>query len=408
MAENQSILMAREKVYRDQLLELDLKKLDLPVANQDKLDVLINDIKTKLDQINTKLGSSEPKNTETIAYITSMKISNLASHFKSISKFLPGGNLESWIDELDRLYAVYIADELNDYPSLEISFVRLCKTYLDKVLFTQMLNSQVDTDTYDKFRTYMLKNHGSRQSVFSFLQKPFDSKLQGNIAVTTFASKLDKSMREAQLRISEKFKSDHNGTEIQAKHVFSIMSSMLISEQLRLHKPTIYALMTKKMDKMWSPISIAQEAQVFLDRGIGSHADDGYQVSAGSTGGKGKSDKRTTRSRSTLENRTRTSKRTSLSSDEYKKAVSNGECVKFKVNRPCKTTPCPYKHVDKYGKLVSNVLGHGNTHAKGRSNERDNGDNFEGNLDSTAATDTTGYGVQTNKTENIFEPITFQ
>ena len=405
MAENQSILMAREKVYRDQLLELELKKLDLPVANQDKLDVLINDIKTKLDQINTKLGSSEPKNTETIAYITSMKISNLASHFKSISKFLPGGNLESWIDELDRLYAVYIADELNDYPSLEISFVRLCKTYLDKVLFTQMLNSQVDTDTYDKFRTYMLKNHGSRQSVFSFLQKPFDSKLQGNIAVTTFASKLDKSMREAQLRISEKFKSDHNGTEIQAEHVFSIMSSMLISEQLRLHKPTIYALMTKKMDKMWSPISIAQEAQVFLDRGIGSHADDGYQVSAGSTGGKGKSDKRTTRSRSTLENRTRTPKR--LSSDEYKKAISNGECVKYKVDKPCKSTPCPFKHVDKYGKLVNNVPSYGDKRAKGRSNGNTNGDNSDGNPDSTAATGSNGYGVQTNQTD-IFEPLNFQ
>ena len=405
MAEQQSVLLAREKVLNDQLLQLEIQKLDLDGSNKGKLDGLIDGIKTKLAEINKKLENSEIQNDSNAAYITSMKISNLSTHFKSINKFLPGSNCEAWIDELDRLYAVHIKPELNDYPTLETSFVRLCKTYLDKVIFTQMLNSKMDTDTYDQFRSYMLKNHGSRQSVFSFLQKPFDLKLQDDDkAVTTFASKLDKSMREAQLRISEKYKSDHDGAEIQAEHVFQIMSSMLISEQLKLHKPVIYAHITKKIDKMWSPISIAQEAQVFVDRGIGNNGDDGYKVNTGSTGSKGKGEKRNTRSKSNAQTGKGTSKRLSL--EEVKKAMSNGECIKFKVDKPCKTQPCPYKHVDKYGKLVSNVPGNGNTRAKGSSNGNNNRVNSEGNSDSTVSTGTTGYGAQTNQTD-IFEPLNF-
>ena len=391
MAEQQSVLLAREKVLNDQLLQLEIQKLDLDGSNKGKLDGLIDGIKTKLAEINKKLENSEIQNDSNAAYITSMKISNLSTHFKSINKFLPGSNCEAWIDELDRLYAVHIKPELNDYPTLETSFVRLCKTYLDKVIFTQMLNSKMDTDTYDQFRSYMLKNHGSRQSVFSFLQKPFDLKLQDDDkAVTTFASKLDKSMREAQLRISEKYKSDHNGAEMQIEHVFQIMSSMLISEQLRLQEPVIYAHITKKIDKMWSPISIAQEAQVFVDRGIGNNGDDGYNVNTVSTGSKGKSEKRNTR----------------LSADEYEKAISNGECLKFMMDKPCKTQPCPYKHVDKYGKLVSNVPGNGNTRAQGNLNG-DNKVNSKGNSDSTATTGTADYDAQTNQFIDLFEPVNF-
>ena len=124
MADQQNILLAREKVYKDQLLDLKIKKLDLDGHNQNKYDDIITEVRTKLDQLNVQIQSSEAKTVSEAktndAYIISMKISNLSTHFKSISKFLPGSNCEIWIDELDRLYAVHIKPELNDYPTPEV------------------------------------------------------------------------------------------------------------------------------------------------------------------------------------------------------------------------------------------------------------------------------------------------
>ena len=393
--------MNREKTLSDQLMGLMVQKANIAGTGdrENRFDQLIADCQGKLDETSEMLEEHEANHVtatqdSTEAYVTSMKISNMTSHFKNVTKFLPGTNTEVWLDELDRLFNVHIEPELNDYPSLEDQFVRTCKTHLDKVIFTQMRNSKEIINSYEDFRAYMIKAHGSRKSVFAALQKPFDLKMEeGEKGVTTFASKMDKLMREAQLRIKEKFKADHN-TDMTADDVFSVMSSMLVSEQLRIQKPVIYGLITKRLDRMWSPIEISQEAQTYVDRGVGQEdEDDAFQVKAGATGKKGQKGQS---KKSTGSSNSRT--------EAYLSARRNGECFKFKMNKPCVHNPCPFKHVDKNGREVAKVV------SRPSANGRPEGNTVRSNVvyDYADAAGAHDYSAHTIQAFDMFTPVNFQ
>ena len=414
------VLLLQYTTISNELAGYQTKKIE---AGDTSFDAAITDAKNRLAEVLETLKTADSPKSPELAYAINTKINTLITIFKQITKFSPGGNAEAWIDELNRLYLVHIEPELTEYPTLETEFVKSCKMSMDKVLFTQMQNSAEKIDNYEEFRAYFLKTHGTRRSVFATLNKCWDLKLGDNEKVTTFAARLDKQMREAMLRIEQKYAKENPDSDFKTEAVFSIVSSMLLTEQLRQRQPVVYAHITRKLDKMWSPISIAEEAQVFVDRGVGNIGEPGVNVvkvnsavvekSKSRSRPKPKAGKQTPAYKSNHSN----DRQTQLESNMKRK----GECINYSVGRPCFRNPCPFKHVDKYGKLVHNVPGHNNNtngsyHRGGPSVSSQHFNDHQAICNApTSALNAgnshygdTGHAGQTVNFDNMFQPINFQ
>ena len=268
---SQSELISDKAALINQLYNFKAKKAE---NNDDKFDALINEIQGKIDEISLKLTSGSVQDPN-VAYLASLKVQTLSTAFKRVKPYMPGAAVEAHIDELDSLYAIHVAPEVATTPELEEAFVRNAKTSLDRQIFIQLSNSNTTTNDYKSYREYLLTTHGSKASVFQYLSRSWQIQLKSDESVVTFAARVDKGIREAATRIKAKYKTDHKDSpDMTVDQAFSIMSSMLISEQLKACHPTVYALTTKKMDTLWNPVSIAEEAQLYLDRGIGAGQDD--------------------------------------------------------------------------------------------------------------------------------------
>ena len=103
---------------------------------------------------------------------------------------------------------------------------------------------------------------------FQYLSRAWDLQRHEGEKLTDFAGRLENTIREATVHITAKFKSDRQNAEMTAETAFSLMGAMLMSEKIKAWTPNIYPHLVKTMDRHYSAVGIASDAQRYLDRGI--------------------------------------------------------------------------------------------------------------------------------------------
>ena len=262
------VLLNQRSSLSQQLTMLKIEKINKPENNYDKI---IEETEKSVKEIDIRLNESVENSNSDMAYISSLKVQALSTTFKKVKTFTPGQSVEAFCDSLEGLYNIYVKPEVEKYPEMETAFIRNSKASLDKNVYIQYENSGTTTNTWNELKAYLLKAHGSKASIFQFLLKVWDCQLNDSESIITYAGKIDAKMREACIRIKEKFAKEQPGKTLSVEHVFGIISSMLLTESLKIKEPSIYMLISKRLDQLWDPLTIAGEAQLFKDRGIGGN-----------------------------------------------------------------------------------------------------------------------------------------
>lgn len=129
---------------------------------------------------------------------------------KQQKSFQPGNDVNQFITALSKAYAIHVAPELDNYPSLEGEFVKSAKDLLDQGIFQQMVDSKADTSTFNALKDYLQAAHGSQMTNFQHLSRAWDLERLDGERLPDFASRLESTLRDAAVHIKNKFKKDKN------------------------------------------------------------------------------------------------------------------------------------------------------------------------------------------------------
>ena len=239
-----------------------------PTPNQQILTSLENELREWNDAL--ALASPSPAQHHTVQadYTLMMRQQSLRDAMRDVPTFEPGTDVNRFITNINKIYAIHVRPDISNYPGLEGEFVRLAQQKLDPAIIQQMQDSKQNIATFDNLKTYLMAYHGSQMSTFQHLSRAWDLQRRDGERLTDFAGRLETTILEAATHIKEKFKTSNNGADITADGVFSLMGAMLMSEKVKAWTPNIYPHLVRNMDTHYTAVGIANDAQRYLDRGI--------------------------------------------------------------------------------------------------------------------------------------------
>ena len=209
------------------------------------------------------------------ALMKSMKeqsiIQNLLDVIRTVTKMATGDSMEKFVAEMDQIYQVEVEGQLDELPQLEDEFVRGTKRLLPHVMFSQLSKSGEDTSKWDTLKKYLIKNHGSKITMFQHLTRLWNLEAKPEDKLTDFGAKLEEETHTAAMHIKELFTKKHSkqgqqDVQMSADDVFKLMAAMLASIQVRKNHEDIFKAMIKKMDTHWTASSLVADAQDYVDR----------------------------------------------------------------------------------------------------------------------------------------------
>ena len=211
---------------------------------------------------------STQQTTGQVDYGLMMRQQSLREAMRDAATFGPGTDINRFITNINKIFAIYVKPELSDHPGLEKEFTKLTKQRIEQGIFQQMEDSRQDTSTFEQLKTYLIATHGNQMSTFQRLSKAWDLQRRDGERITDFAGRLETTIHEAATHIKESFKASNDQAEITVDGVFSLMGAMLMSEKIKAWTPTVYPHLVKDMDTHCSAVGIASDAQRYLDRGM--------------------------------------------------------------------------------------------------------------------------------------------
>ena len=262
------ITLASTKMF---LKNLKLKKIE---ANNTAYDELIAETEADIQALNDQIAATgDDEGDANAAYVLNLKISYLNSVMRSVKVFSAGSTVETFLEQVESKYKIEVVPELAEHPTMETAFVKCCLNLLDRNIWTQYDHSGEKVTTFAEFKAYMAKSHGSKKSIYQHLSRCWDLEQKPGEKIVTYSARLDSIMREAVERIKVKFVEDHktenNPTPtMTVDNLASVVAGMLISEQIKKNSPNIYTHLCKKIDRLYTPIAIGEECQLFVDRGV--------------------------------------------------------------------------------------------------------------------------------------------
>ena len=181
---------------------------------------------------------SIPQTSTSADYGLFLKQQSLRDSMRGIHSFQPGADVNKFIIDLNKAYAIHVRPEREAYPKLEEEFLKVAKQLLNEGIFQQMEDSSHDTFTFEQLKAYLLSAHGSHLSNFQHLRLAWDLQRKEGKRLTDFAGRLECTIREAAVNIKDKYRKDKQ-TEMSVDSVYSLMGAMLISENVGTkHSPT--------------------------------------------------------------------------------------------------------------------------------------------------------------------------
>ena len=233
-----------------------------------------------------------PNGTANQSYERSLKIMELNDALKSVRKFGPGVPAEDFIETLTQKYKIFVKPKLNEYSFLEAEYVNRCLDAMHPTYVNQALNSGEEIKTFEDFKRYVNKVHGTKQSNFQILNQSFSLQPNEGESFNDFAARLDISFRQAATRIIGRHKAQKKTATnpdpvVSPEVVFELAGALVMAQMVRKTNKPIYDQMCRKMDEYDDALRVGAEAQKLHDRGVRPD-DENETVHYGGHGGAGK------------------------------------------------------------------------------------------------------------------------
>ena len=252
-AENTAKMEILKKALADAQAEIDLRVEKLKEKGNESLEVKPTFVAGKPD-------------------LTRDKIKNISHTLHNqVPIFSSGQDVHVWLNKLDVYYNLYVAKsqhkEIMEQHFLETAKGQICVEYLNN-----MNASGVETDTYEKLKTYMKHHHASKISIYQILDKFWEMELSESETLRDLGIRLDDKATEAFNIITAKFKewtkadSSETEREMEIKDIVKVISGQVFLQVLKSKKPNIYNFICNDLDKTWSAADIANKAMTFNDR----------------------------------------------------------------------------------------------------------------------------------------------
>ena len=255
-------------------------------AEEAELDLLLDALEKKEQKPMISNGTGGQ------SYERSLKIVELNNAFKSVKSFGPGVSSEDFVESLDQKYKIFVKPNLREYPYLEAEYVKMCLDSMHPTYVQQALNTGGEMKSFEDFKSYITKVHGTKQSNFQILNKCFTLQHYEGESYNDYAARLDISFRQAATRIISRHKAQKKTSEnpnpvVAPEVVFELAGALVMAQMVRQTNKPIYDQMCRKMDEYEDAIKVGAEAQKLYDRGV--RPDDNVEtVHFGSNGGTGK------------------------------------------------------------------------------------------------------------------------
>ena len=255
-------------------------------AEEAELDLLLTALEKKEQK--PSISSNETANQ---SYERSVKIMELNDALKTVKRFGPGVLAEDFLEQLHQKYEIFVKPNLKEFPFLEAEYVKRSLDAMHPTYVNQALNSNEEMKSFEDFKRYVAKVHGSKQSNFQILNKCFSLQHHEGESYNDFAARLDISFRQAATRIISRHKAQkrtaaNQDPAVAPEVVFELAGALVMAQMVRRTNKPIYDQMCRKMDEYEDAVKVGAEAQKLFDRGV--RADDVETVHYGGNGGSAK------------------------------------------------------------------------------------------------------------------------
>ena len=144
---------------------------------------------------------------------------SLRDAVRDIRSFNPGNNVHRFISDLNQAYTINVKPELTNYPEMEEEFLKIAKWPLDRGIFQEIEDTHQDTSTFKWLKSYLIATHGNQMSNFQHLSRAWDLQRWDGERLTDFAGRLESTIRQAAIHITNKYSKD-NATRMTVDTVF--------------------------------------------------------------------------------------------------------------------------------------------------------------------------------------------
>ena len=337
-------LMELRKDYLNRIQLLSIQK----VANEAQAETanLIGDYKAQLAAIDAALIGKEPKNRSmeessyggSDGYFAINYGNRVRDSVKELGRYKPGTPIETYITKLENIYRIQVEPEKTNYPNLEPEFVRFVTLMLPPSAaqkFTELKN-------WEEVKTQLINRFQVKLSMFQMLSKCWS--FTSNDDYITSANKLKGIMDTAKVHILRTFR-EETKKEMTADNVFSLMSAMIMAENIKTNDGAVYNRLIDVLDKCFDPEAVAAKAAFYKNRICNDSGASTFYGGSGQTKSNGskKSDNKKPKKKKNTEDK-RTPEEKAREEAIAKRCISEKFCIKFNLNKTCTKDPCPYVH----------------------------------------------------------------
>ena len=246
---------------------------ELITAAQGKITTFMELLSKAKDDVTATVGGGD--------YAFQCALTNLALELKSVPRFQPGVEIETFITNLDNIYYLQVATKLETWPRLELEFVTMVQSRLHSTYVSSILNAGKKFDTYAELKAYLVSQFSSNFTNFQILNRLMSCSIRDNESYSDFGRRMDIETTNAATLIASKYAKENATTAnptpvLDSKQTFALFGAMLACEEIRKSSPVIYQCMIKSINKFSSAGAIAAEAQSLADRQVDNDLFNGY------------------------------------------------------------------------------------------------------------------------------------
>ena len=257
------------------------KHLDTVMEKYSNLDLEDGDNSTALSKLSLQmeeLGNAikeakKNQKPETKAEVATLgtaeakfNYNSMVSHIKSnVPTLAPPLDVSVFIQRLDNCYNLFV----KHHKYLEPYFIQQAKSQLSSDILENLNASSDNTDDFDKLKTYLKKNYGSKETPFQIMGELLESMPKEGERLQEWTARQERRSDIVATQIISKF-NDHQKQlgkpDMTVKDSFNLFCSMVTYEYIRKNKPDCFKLMVKEVDTCWRPTEIGSLAATLLDR----------------------------------------------------------------------------------------------------------------------------------------------
>ena len=242
-------------------------------GNEDELQAVDVDITTIANLIKTILLTQPDNKNNVFSSDSQLKqeklivLREIKSSVDNVPKFSVGSDVHVFINQLENIHRLHVQQHKND-ENVENAFLRASKQLLADSYLTQMLNSSEETNTFETFRSYLVKTHSSKLTHFQRLNKLWEVCPKSSESMVDTASRLENLAHEVLTSLVAVWKlRAPSDTDIPSKNLLDLVLGQIMLTHIASskHKDT-YKYIVSDLDTCWTASEVAAKAATIIDR----------------------------------------------------------------------------------------------------------------------------------------------